>query len=56
MLGCPAHAIDEEKPFNRQACWELCLRNAEYFLDVGDDIRVCGKCAIVGPCALESAT
>jgi len=56
MLGCPVNAIDEEEPFNRQACWELCLRNAEYFLDLGDDIRVCGKCAVVGPCALESAT
>jgi epoxyqueuosine reductase QueG len=55
VLGCPVDAIDEEKQFNRQACWQQCLRNAQYFLDLGDDIHVCGKCAVVGPCALGSA-
>lgn len=56
MLGCPKKAIDKEEPLNRQACWEQCLKNAENFLDMGDKIHVCGKCAVVGPCALGSAT
>jgi epoxyqueuosine reductase QueG len=56
MLACPVKAIDEDEPFDRQVCWELLLRNAERFLDLGEDVQVCGKCAVVGPCALESAT
>jgi epoxyqueuosine reductase QueG len=55
ILACPANAIDEETPFDRQACWAQCLKNGEDFLDLGDEVQVCGKCAVVGPCALESA-
>jgi epoxyqueuosine reductase QueG len=56
LLGCPVKAIDEEEPFDRRACWKQCLKNAENFLDLGDKVHVCGKCAVVGPCALGSAT
>jgi hypothetical protein len=31
------------------------LKNGEYFQALGDDVHVCGKCAVLGPCALESA-
>ncbi len=55
LLACPVDAIDEEEQFNRAACLEQCLRNGEYFLDLGVDVHICGKCAVVGPCALESA-
>jgi len=55
-FGCPVNAIDEEESFNRQSCWEQCLKNAEDFLDLGAEVQVCGKCAVVGPCTLESAT
>ena len=55
LLTCPVDAIDEEEQFNRGACWEQCLINGEYFLDLGEDVHICGKCAVVGPCALESA-
>jgi epoxyqueuosine reductase QueG len=54
VLGCPVNAIVEEESFNRQTCWEQCLKNGEHFLDLGDEVHVCGKCAVVGPCALES--
>lgn len=54
VLGCPVNALNEEKPFNRQACWEQCLKNREDFLDLGDKVHICGKCAVAGPCALES--
>ena len=55
LLACPVNAIDEKSPFDRWACWQQCLNNAEDFLDLGDDVKVCGKCAVVGPCTLESA-
>jgi epoxyqueuosine reductase QueG len=54
VIGCPVNAIDEEEPLNRQACWKQCLKNGEGFLDQGDEVHVCGKCAVVGPCVLES--
>lgn len=56
IFGCPVNAINEDEPFNRQVCWEQCLKNADDFLDLGDEVQVCGKCAVVGPCALGSAT
>ena len=55
VLACPVDAIDTVEPFDRQACWVQCLKNANDFLDLRDDVQVCGKCAVVGPCALESA-
>lgn len=55
VLACPANAIDEETPFDRKACWVQCLVNGRDFLDLGDEVQVCGKCAVVGPCVLESA-
>lgn len=55
VLACPVDAIDEAEPFDRQACWAQLLKNAQRFLDLRDDVQVCGKCAVVGPCALESA-
>ncbi len=55
VLACPVNALDEEEPFNRADCWQQCLRNGEYFQDLGDEVHVCGKCAVLGPCALESA-
>ena len=55
VLACPVGAIDAADPFDRQACWAQCLKNAEGFLDLGDEVQVCGKCGVVGPCALKSA-
>ncbi len=54
-LACPVNAIDAAEPFDRRACWAQCLKNARDFLDLRDDVQVCGKCAVVGPCALEPA-
>jgi epoxyqueuosine reductase len=55
VLACPVAALDAVAPFDRRACWAQCLRNANDFLDLRDDVQVCGKCAVAGPCALESA-
>ena len=55
VFGCPVNAISEYEPFNRRACWMQCLKNSNDFLDLGEDVKVCGKCAVVGPCALGSA-
>ncbi len=55
VLACPVDALAEDAPINRQACWELCFKNAETFLDIGPEVQCCGKCAVVGPCAMESA-
>lgn len=55
VLACPVQALAEDEHFNRQVCWQQCLRNGEYFQDLGDDVHICGKCAVLGPCALESA-
>jgi epoxyqueuosine reductase QueG len=54
VLQCPADALDEHDSIDKQACWARCLEvSREYeHLGVAD---VCGKCAVVGPCALESA-
>ena len=54
-LACPVDAIDAEEPFDRRACWAQLLKNATRFRDLRDDVEVCGKCAVTGPCALESA-
>lgn len=55
VFGCPVDALAEDRPIDRQACWDFCLKNAETFLDIGADVQCCGKCAVVGPCALASA-
>jgi epoxyqueuosine reductase QueG len=55
VVACPVEAIDTAEPFDRQACWRQCLENATDFVDLRDDVHVCGKCSVVGPCALESA-
>jgi epoxyqueuosine reductase len=55
VLACPVLALAEDEHFNRQACWQQCLRNGEYFRDLGEEVHICGKCAVQGPCALESA-
>jgi epoxyqueuosine reductase QueG len=52
---CPAKAISKDEPFDRRACWQQCLKNGVDFLDIGPEIKVCGKCAVVGPCALRAA-
>lgn len=56
VFGCPVNAIIEDEPFDREACWEQCLKNARDFLDLGDEVQVCGKCAVVGPCVFGVAT
>jgi epoxyqueuosine reductase len=55
VLACPVAALDEDRPFDRRACWNQCLQNGDFFLDIADDVHICGKCAVMGPCALESA-
>ena len=54
VLVCPAQALDEEKPFDRWACRQQLTRNSQDFLDFGK-VTVCGKCAVMGPCALQAA-
>ena len=56
VFACPVNALSEDDPFDRQACWEQLLKNADEFLDLGAEVQVCGKCAVIGPCALSSAT
>ena len=56
IIGCPVNAISEEEPFDRHACRKHCIKNANDFLDLGEEVKVCGKCAVVGPCALGAAT
>jgi epoxyqueuosine reductase QueG len=53
VLRCPAVALDESEPIDRQSCWQRCLNAAERFQSLGQ-AEVCGKCAI-GPCSLQSA-
>jgi epoxyqueuosine reductase len=55
VIACPVDALGEDKQFDRRACWDQCLKNGEYFQALGDDLHVCGKCAVLGPCALEPA-
>jgi len=55
MDACPVDAISEDEPLDRRVCWMQCRKNGIDFLDVGSEIKVCGKCAVPGPCALEAA-
>ncbi len=55
IFGCPADALAEDEPIDRQVCWDQCLKNADEFLDIGPEVQCCGKCAVVGPCAFKSA-
>ena len=55
VIACPANALSKDERINRADCWELLLENRKGFLDIGDNVHVCGKCAVVGPCAFESA-
>lgn len=55
VFACPVNALAENEPIDRQACWELLLKNADEFLELGEYVQGCGKCAVFGPCALESA-
>jgi epoxyqueuosine reductase QueG len=55
VLRCPVQALNEHAPFDRLACWRQCRKNGTDFIDLRADVYVCGKCAVFGPCALESA-
>ena len=55
VLACPVDALGEDIQFDRRACWAQCLENGDDFRDLGDEVHMCGKCAVQGPCALESA-
>ena len=55
VLACPVQALDPAEPFDRRACWNQCLANSREFLDLHGAVQVCGKCAVAGPCALQSA-
>jgi epoxyqueuosine reductase QueG len=54
LEACPVDAISENEPLDRRACWLQCHKNGAGFVDIGK-INVCGKCAVMGPCALKSA-
>ena len=54
LEACPVNAISEDQPLERRACWLQCHKNGVDFQDIGK-INVCGKCAVMGPCALKSA-
>ena len=54
LEACPVDAISEDQPLDRRACWTQCHKNGAGFQDIGN-INVCGKCAVMGPCALQSA-
>ena len=54
LEACPMDAISKDQPLDRRSCWLQCHKNGTSFVDIGN-INVCGKCAVMGPCALESA-
>lgn len=54
LEACPVDAISEDGPLDRRSCWLQCHNNGASFVDIGN-INVCGKCAVMGPCSLESA-
>ena len=43
VFACPVNALSEDEPFNRAACWERLLENANEILGLGNEIPVCGK-------------
>jgi epoxyqueuosine reductase len=53
VMRCPANALDEDEPIDKQRCWRRCWEVADAFRDIGL-AEVCGKCA-VGPCSVASA-
>lgn len=53
VMRCPANALSEDEPLDKQRCWYRCQAVAEAFRDIGL-AEVCGKCA-VGPCSVASA-
>ncbi len=54
VFKCPVDALDENDSIDKHACWARCLEVAREYEHLGV-AEVCGKCAVVGPCALESA-
>ena len=53
ILRCPADALDENGPIDRQRCYQR-LRGVAKEYEHLALVEVCGKCAI-GPCSFESA-
>jgi len=53
VMRCPAAALDEADPIDKQSCWQRCQQIGEQYAHLGPT-EVCGKCAI-GPCSFESA-
>lgn len=49
---CPVDAlsVDLTRPFDRHACYQVCLENARRYADEGR-ADVCGKCVSVVPCS-----
>jgi epoxyqueuosine reductase QueG len=54
IKACPVSAISEDGSFDRRVCWQQLQKNIGEFLDIGYVVKVCGKCAVMGPCALEA--
>lgn len=52
IAGCPVGALGSRAGFDRQSCWERCLKSGTMLGYLGP-AEVCGKCA-VGRCAFES--
>jgi epoxyqueuosine reductase len=53
VLRCPANALDDSLPLDKQSCHQHLHGVARQYQDLGL-VDVCGKCAI-GPCSFQSA-
>ncbi|MBN1660564.1 MAG: epoxyqueuosine reductase [Anaerolineae bacterium] len=54
VAACPVHAIDPARGVDKDACYGHVLAVAREFTDLGL-ADVCGKCAVVGPCAIPDS-
>ncbi|HSJ57908.1 MAG TPA: epoxyqueuosine reductase [Anaerolineae bacterium] len=52
VAACPVHALDPAAGLDKAACYRHLLTIAREFTGLGL-ADVCGKCAVLGPCAME---
>jgi len=51
---CPVKAYGESGNFDRQNCYQLCLKNAELYQQTIGFADVCGKCMVGLPCSSKA--